>query len=613
MPNALQLQLQTCLRLVRYLGDRASVTSLALLAGCTSVPLPPWPNTQASAPVSDLARPPQQAPALPAGAGPTPPAAAEALPMPAATLPETAPPVVSRSEPPAAPYSAAVAARFPSPAVIYRTPGLDEGRTTFSTQAEIRAWLVEQSAQAQRSAGMAAELLTTGRSQQGQALLALILVRGAATDPAALESSGKPTVLLIGQQHGDEPASGEALLVMARELAQGRLQPLLERINVIIVPQANPDGAASGRRAVSNGLDLNRDHLLLNTPEAQSLARLTRDYRPTVVVDAHEYEVLGRYQETLGGVQKFDALLQYATTANLPEFLTKASEEWYRRPMLDALRVQGLSADWYHTLPEGTVGRKIAMGSVTPDNLRNVDGLKNTISLLVETRGLGIGRLHIQRRVHTHVTAMTSVLASTVQRAAELRQLRPYIDKEVAAAACRESAVVQALPTSAQHELLMLDPVTGLDRTITVEWDSALALRTVKARARPCGYLLSGDSTTAVDRLRLHGVQVQRVMEAGSLLADSYREASRTRGVSAGLRGAGGRPIVQLEVSLARAVVDVAVGSYYVPLNQPMANLALAALEPDTPDSYFAHQLIADPGSVARVMTPPNLKLEDLP
>ena len=30
--------------------------------------------------------------------------------------------------------------------------------------------------------------------------------------------------------------------------------------------------------------------------------------------------------------------------------------------------------------------------------------------LLAETRGVGLGRLHIQRRVHTHVTALASIL-----------------------------------------------------------------------------------------------------------------------------------------------------------------------------------------------------------
>ncbi|MDB5964383.1 MAG: peptidase [Polaromonas sp.] len=585
----------------------AALGAMVSLAACTSVPLPPWPG--AGRPPPPISTPEPGARAVPTPA----PAAVQVTPVPLPPPLAPAPPPASMGSP--TPYSAAVAARFPAPSVVYSTPGLQPSRDTFSSNAEIQSWLREQASRAASSAGLTATVLTIGQSQRGDSISALVLSRAGGTDPAALQASGRPTVLLVGQQHGDEPAGSEALLVIARELSQGLLQPILERINVIVVPRANPDGAATAQRATAGGLDMNRDHLLLNTPEARALAKLARDYRATVVVDAHEYTVAGRYLEKFGTVQKFDALLQYATTANLPEFLTKAAEEWYRRPLLAALKAQGLSTEWYYTTSSDLADKKISMGGVQPDTGRNVEGLKNAVSLLVETRGVGIGRLHIQRRVHTHVTAISSVLASTAQRAAELAQLRPYIDREVAALACKDNAIVQALPTPAQYELQMLDPASGADRTLTVDWDSALALRAAKTRARPCGYLLSAASTTAVERLRLQGLQVQRVTEAGSLLADSYRETSRVAGERQDVRGAiaDADGIVKVEVALVRGVVDVAPGSFYVPLNQPLANLAFAALEPDTQNSFFANRLLDDLRSTSRVMAPPNLRLEDLP
>jgi len=587
-------------RLVFRVRPLTVMAPLLLLAACASTPLPPWtPATLPRPPASAQAPAPAQQPAAPA--------AAQATPVAPAALP-------SAPAEQAAPYSAAVAARFPAPSVTYNTPGLQPGRTTFTSQTEIQGWLREQAAAASRSPGVKATVLPIGRSQRGETLEALILTRAGGTDPAVMQAAGKPTVLLVGQQHGDEPAGSEALLVIARELAQGLLLPVLDRINVVIVPRANPDGAASDQRATTGGLDMNRDHLLLNTPEAQALARLARDYSPTVVVDAHEYTVVGRYLQKFGTVQKFDALFQYATTANLPEFLTKASEEWYRRPLLAALKDQNLSTEWYYTTSSDLADKKISMGGTQPDTGRNVNGLKNAVSLLIETRGVGIGRLHIQRRVHTHVTAITSVLASTAQRANELHQLRPYLDKEVGAQACKEQAVIEAGATAAQYDLLMLDPVTGADKSVSVDWDSALALRTLKARARPCGYWLSAASTVAVDRLRLHGVQVLRVAEQGSMLGDSYRETASTSGERQDVRGAiaDANAIIKVQVSLTRGVVDVPRGSYYVPLNQPMANLVLAALEPDTQSSYFANQIVRGLQSTVRVMAEPTVKLEEL-
>ncbi|MEO8388839.1 MAG: M14 family zinc carboxypeptidase [Polaromonas sp.] len=580
----------------------ALLVPLTLLVACTSVPLPPWtpPSTQPSAPapVASAQRPAPAAPA--AQTSPVAPPVALTPSSPTASQPEA--------------YSNAVAARFPAPAVVYNTPGLQPGRTTFTTQAEIQTWLREQASAASRTPGIRAAVVPIGRSQRGETLEALVLTRAGGTDPTVMHSAGKPTVLLVGQQHGDEPAGSEALLVIARELAQGLLLPALDRINVVIVPRANPDGAANDQRATTGGLDMNRDHLLLNTPEAQALARLARDYNPTLVVDAHEYTVVGRYLQKFGAIQKYDALFQYATTANLPEFLTKAAEEWYRRPLLAALKGQNLTTEWYYTTSSDLADKKISMGGTQPDTGRNVYGLKNAISLLIETRGVGIGRLHIQRRVHTHVTAITSALASTAQRASELQQLRPYIDKEVGAKACKDEAVVEAAPTSAQYDLVMLDPVTGADKALSVDWDSALALRSLKARARPCGYWLSAASTVAVDRLRLHGVQVLRVAEQGSMLGDSYRQVSSTSGERQDVRGAiaDAKAVIKVQVSLARGVVDAPRGSYYVPLNQPLGNLVMAALEPDTQSSYFANQLLQSLQSTVRVMADPTLKLEEL-
>ena len=579
----------------------AMIAPLIFLAACTSVQLPPW--------VPELPRPAAPASAVPASVPVEPAVVVQTSPV----TPHSVFPTVPVEAPP--PYGPAVAARFTAPTVVYSTPGLQGNRTSFTTPLEIHVWLRDQATALSRSAGVKAALLPIGSSQQGQPLEALVLTRGTGTDPASLLATGRPTVLLIGQQHGDEPAGSEALMVIARELAQGLLQPLLERINVVIVPRVNPDGATRGEALAAGGQDIARDHLLLSTPETQALARLSRDYQPTVVVDAGEYRVSDLYSQKFGAVQKFDALLQYATTANLPEFLTKADEEWYRRPLLAALKGQGLSSDWYHSTSADSADRTVSMGGPEPVTSRNVEGLKNAVSMTIDSRGTGLGRLHLQRRVHTHVTAITSILGSTAQRARELSQLRPYLDKEVAGLACKGQAAVEVVNTPAQYDLQMLDPMTGADKTITVDWESALALRPLKSRVRPCGYWLSGASKTAIERLRLHGVKVLKVLEPSAMLGDVYRELQRPRSAQQSVPGAtaNNRPAVKVEVSLVRGVIDAPVGSYYVPLSQPLANLAIAALEPDTQSSYFANQLLNDLAGVARVMSEPSLKSEELP
>lgn len=605
-------------RLLNLRPGAAALAAALLLGACASTPLPPWPSTPGTVTAQRPSAPapvPTTAPVARIQRGTVVPAplgqeraGAVASPLP----PPTA--LVAQDEGPiaAAPYNAAVAARFPDPATLYDTPGLGRDRRAFTTNAELGQWL-RSLAEAAPSGGTRTQLVNAGTSQRGEPILALVATRAAATDAVALAKSGRPTVLLIGQQHGDEPAGSEALLVIARELAQGLLEPLLDRVNVVVVPRANPDGATAGTRVTANGVDMNRDHLLLGTPEARALAKLVNDYQPILVVDAHEYTAVGRYLQKFNAIQRYDALLQYATTANYPEFLTKASMEWYHQPMVAALKAQGLTSDWYYTTSTNPQDKLISMGGTQPDTGRNVNGLKNTVSLLIETRGVGLGRMHIQRRVHTQVTAITSALRSTAERAANLEQVRSFVVRDVSAMACRDQVVVEAEATRTQRELDFLDPETGADRSLKVDWNSSLTLRPVKVRPRPCGYWLSASSAGAVERLKLLGVQVLRIAEQGSLLADIYRETSRETADRQDVIGniAGGSGIVRVQVTPMRSAIDAPSGSYYVPLNQPRAHLAVAALEPDTQNSYFANRLIPELDHTARIMSTPSLVFEE--
>ena len=587
-----------------------------LLTACGSTPLPPWPSTptaqQRSAP-APLPRV-QQGTVVPAPLGQQTPAQVppQRAAVVASPLPQSAPLLVRDEAPMAPPYGDAVAARFPNPSVVYSTPGLGADRRAFTTNAEVGQWLRSLSDSAPRS-GTRTQLLQIGTSQRGEPIQGLLVTRAAGTDPASLDKSGRPSVVLIGQQHGDEPAGSEALLVISRELAQGLLEPLLDRINVVVVPRANPDGAEVGTRVTANGVDMNRDHLLLNTPEARALAQVINDYRPILVVDAHEYTVVGRYLQKFNAIQRYDALLQYTTTANYPEFLTKASQEWFHHPMVAALKAQGLTSDWYYTTSTNLQDKRISTGGTQPDTGRNVHGLKNTVSLLIETRGVGIGRMHIQRRVHAQVTAITSALRTAAERAANLEQVRSFVARDVSALACRDQVVIEAEATPTQRDLDFLDPETGANRSIRVDWNSSLTLRNTKVRARPCGYWLSADASAAVERLRQLGIQVMKVAEPGSVLAENYRETAREAGNRQDVIGtiAGGGDIVRVQVSTLRSAIDAPAGSFYVPLNQPRANLAVAALEPDTQNSYFANHLIQELGQSARVMAVPSLVFEE--
>jgi hypothetical protein len=525
-------------------------------------------------------------------------AACASTPRPVASVASTEPAPVA-GEGSFVPYGPEVAARFPAPPLRYLTPGLAPGRSTFTSNDELAAelWALARAP----APGVVATLLQPGRSQRGVPLLALRL-SGANGAPA------RPTVLLVGQQHGDEPAPAEALLVVAKELAQGSLRPLLERIDVVVMPRANPDGAVPGRRVAADGIDLNRDHLLLRSPEARALATLMREQRAAVVVDAHEYSVIGRWLAKFGALQRFDVLLQAATVPNLPPRVAAFAETRFRAPLADALRREGLAAEWYYTTSADPADKRVSMGGTRPDIGRNVNGLKHAVSLLVETRGVGIGRLHLMRRVHTHVVAARDVLQRTAAEAEALLQMQRNADAEVAGQACRGELAIDAEPVLQRRALTLLDPDTGADRVVDVEWASAIETRVTETRARPCGYWLGALAADAAERLRLLGVQVQRFDAEQALQVERWRQTAAREGARADVRGRiddAGASVRHVDVALDRGTLAAPAGSWYVSMAQPLAHLVAAALEPDTQNSYYANRIVDALDDVARVVVPP--------
>jgi hypothetical protein len=305
------------------------------------------------------------------------------------------------------------------------------------------------------------------------------------SDPAAIRALGRPIVWLIGLQHGNEPAGGEAMLAVAGSLARGELAALIERVTVVIVPRANPDGAAAFVRGLANGIDPNRDHTLLRTPEIRTLGALFARYHPQLVLDCHEFTVGGRWVQKFGGLVRTDAMIQHATVPNLPPSLDRAEQQIFLPAILAAFDANGLTHDWYFTTDGSRPDSPVAMGGIGPDTGRNVAGLRNAVSFLLETRGVGLGRAHLARRVQTHVVAAEAILRQAARDPAAFMALSKQAAIE--ASTSGSPVVVVAHPHSERRDMAFVDPATGADKPVSVAWLSALKIDPILTRPRPAG------------------------------------------------------------------------------------------------------------------------------
>jgi hypothetical protein len=74
--------------------------------------------------------------------------------------------------------------------------------------------------------------------------------------------------------------------------------------------------------------------------------------------------------------------------------------------------------------------KSMSMAGLTADTLANTSSLKNSVALLIASRGSDLGRLHIQRRVHSLVTAATAALRATAEKSKNLKQVESFVSRD---------------------------------------------------------------------------------------------------------------------------------------------------------------------------------------
>lgn len=147
-----------------------------------------------------------------------------------------------------------------------------------------------------------------------------------------------PTVLFMTQQHGNEALTTEGALDFIKSLGQGKNQRILDKVNILIVPMVNPDGAmgdvdfplddyiASGGRNLTRynarGVDLNRDHVAKSQPETRAVhENVLQAYPIDYAVDLHHQ---GTRSEA--GGELVSGSILYPTTGSVSPDLVQRSQ-----------------------------------------------------------------------------------------------------------------------------------------------------------------------------------------------------------------------------------------------------------------------------------------------
>ncbi|MHC4924443.1 MAG: M14 family metallopeptidase [Planctomycetota bacterium] len=506
--------------------------------------------------------------------------------------------------------------------------------TETSTHAEVEMFC---SVLAQRSDRVRLESM--GRSGEGRDMPVLILATDGAFTPEAARRKGKAIVLVEANIHAGEVEGKESVLMIARDMGlSARVPSLLKRLTLVLVPNFNPDGndriskkhraldldglhgqigpdGGVGTRYTGEGWNLNRDATKQDAVESHSMGVLYRKWWPHLFVDCHT---------TDGSVHRYDLTFD---TAHNPLSGHPAPVEFVRDVLLPAtqrnlLKRTGIHTTWYGNWVDENDPRKgWETYPALPRFGSHYRGLCGTPDVLLEAYSY----IDFEKRGRAMREMLMQLLRETAARAGALR------------GACARAATETI---SAGQDPVPGDMVAvnyGVARrdgkgNLVFDWpahdDGPIDIRSVDAGSikahrlpgkgvrsktwpkvhhlrrfvpttsvqRPAGYLVPKELGP---RLEGHGIQFEKLGKRGELDVEASVVTARERTWSPDVTG----PVPKLGKAKGKKKADprwetvftvrregrrkkFPAKTLWVPTAQPLGNLAIYLLEPESDDGF---------------------------
>ena len=497
-----------------------------------------------------------------------------------------------------------VAAQTPALSQLQTTPEKTDFRET-SRYADVMAFL-----DAIDKASPRIHVTTFGTTNEKRALP--LAVAGAPdASPEAVRKTGKLRVYIQGNIHGGEVEGKESAQILLRELAQGQHDDWLKAMVLLIAPIYNADGnerfalnnrgaqhgplGGQGQRPNAQGLDLNRDHMKLDSPEGRSVVKLLNDYDPHVSLDLH----------TTNG-SRHAYFVTYAPPLNPatdPSIIRLLRLEWFPRVTATIRAKYGWDYYYYGNLQ----GKTREAGSPGERSWRTFDhrprfnnnyiGLRNRFALLSEAYTYASFR----DRILATSRFVEESLNYARDNAAKIRTIVDDADKKklvgdrLALRAEMERApdLVEILLGEVTQEPHPVDGhIMNLRKDVRIpekmaEYGTFKATETERV---PAAYFVPAQLTDAIDRLKAHGIAATPLKAAAALDVEEFRiDASET--AASPFQNHNER---SLKGAWIQAERQVPAGTLRVDMTQPLARLAFYLLEPRSDDGLANWNFLDD-------------------
>lgn len=386
----------------------------------------------------------------------------------------------------------------------------------------------------------------------------------------------KIRVMIFAQQHGNEQSGKEGALLLAEELCKPENRYLFDKIDLLLIPQVNPDGAEKNIRRNAHDMDLNRNHLILTEPETRALHQVFDRYLFEVSMDVHEYSPYGEDWKSYGYRKNSDVTVGTATNLNVSKEIRNLEANGYLPFIFKYLNDRHFSAFEYS--PGGPPDSSYFRHSTFDINDgRQSLAIQNTFSFIQEgMNGTDDFAENLQHRAEGQCSGMRGLLEYVYQNKDYIMDLVAKEREKLITGNVDPMISIQSNHvTNGQHlELPLFSYFTGKDTIVEVT-DFRPVVKSVYDVTRPAGYLIPVSHPELVEWVKRQALQTASFTKSKDYRIVSYF-INKIDTIDFE-----GDPTVDPVIKASEYPGEISGNDYiYIPVNQLKGNMIILALEP---------------------------------
>ncbi|MBN1302760.1 MAG: M14 family metallopeptidase [Melioribacteraceae bacterium] len=446
-----------------------------------------------------------------------------------------------------------------------------------------------------------AMMKSIGISPQGRSIECVIVSKGHGFTPEEVKDDDAPVILILNAIHSGEINGKDASTILLREILITKEKiSLIDNVVLLVIPIFSVDSherfsafnrinqigpKEMGWRTTAQNLNLNRDFMKADAPEMQALLKLYSEWLPDFLIDVHATDGSDFQYQTTYAIEKHE---------NTTPMISNWVKNIFNPYIVDAVNRKGFSISPFVGMIKGDPRNGIYDWVPLPRFSNGYVTLQNRPGLLIESHILKT----YKERVYSTKAVIESVIELLNQKPDDFLSICEESDDYVNEMFIEEG---KSYPVSFKRtDESTVFRFEGIDydfieskvagkkvrifngKKYSAEvpyYNKAVADKTITV---PVAYIIPREWSIIVDRIKLHGIEVEFFNEKKQYKVERYKFFN----VRFPSKPYEGHFNPEFDYVKNEDTVTVQIGDCYISTDQRAPGIIINLLEPDADDSF---------------------------